>query len=252
MSRFSITIGAKVFSSKTAALNFYKNIFDKYTFGESLTDCDAKNLIALCCKEFGTPEEVEDFAKDSVESFSKGLDEKNIDRILNVMVDRHPEFRTTKCFYFIEMINGEICKNIFSYRMAINGLPTDQQIFSRACRFSVHQQIRQFKIDNFKKRPVKCAISGSTVEWEDCQVDHKAPLTFSVIIKSFIISNKLDISKIEYSYINSKETFIDQNIANKFIDFHKEMAVLRIISCQENIKRSAAARIKPTKKDGTI
>ncbi len=58
MSRFSITVGDRIFPSKKAALAFYKQIIDRYNFGEKLSDEDAKSLIQLGFKEEGTPEEV--------------------------------------------------------------------------------------------------------------------------------------------------------------------------------------------------
>ena len=256
MSRFAITIGNKTFSSKTSAIKFYKEILDKYNFGETLSDEDATHLIALSFKEEGTPEEVAEYAEDCVYGFESDDEEYNQwfteNRITGVVVDRHQDFRTTKCFFFLEKNEGRDEKNIFSYRLAINGLPTDMQTFSRACRFTVHDRIRKFKIEKFKNRPVRCVISGEIVEWEECQVDHKSPLTFSVIVKSFLIANNLDISKIEYTYSNSREKFIDETITEKFYEFHKKMAVLRIISTKENIKLSGSARVKPTRKDGIL
>lgn len=251
MSRFSITIGDRTFPSKTAALKFYKQIFDRYGFGDSLNSEDAKHLIALGYKDFGTPEEVADFSVEAVAEFDECHSEID-NKILSVMVDRHPEFRTTKCFYFVGLFNGEKYKDIFSYRGAINGLPSDLQSFSRACRFSVHKRIREFKIEQFKNKPVQCVISGQTVEWDECQVDHKAPLTFSVIVKSFIVANDIDISSVEYVYNNSKEDFVDSSIPERFYDFHKKMAVLRIVSSIENVKLSSSARVKPTSKDSIL
>jgi len=252
LSRFSITVGDRTFSSKKAALTFYKQIIDRYGFGEKLSDEDAKSLIKLGFKEEGTPEEVAELAEGMVADFHKNDDEIPSSKLLGVMVDRHPDFRTTKCFYFFGDVDGKARKDIFSYRIAINGLPTDMQSFSRACRFSVHDRIRKFKIEQFKSRPVQCALTGDVVEWEECQVDHKAPLTFSVIVKSFIVSNDLDISKIEYEYKNSREYFADSKISEKFYDFHKKMAVLRIVSSEENLKLSGSARVKPTRKDGVL
>jgi hypothetical protein len=143
-------------------------------------------------------------------------------------------------------------KQLFSYLLAINGALSDNQHFSRACRFLVHERLRRFKKQQFKNRPVKCALTNEIVEWEECQIDHKAPLTFSVIVKSFIVANKIDISSVEYFYENSMERFVDKNIAEKFDAFHKEMAVLRVLSTKQNRKLSSGARIKPTQKDGTL
>jgi len=179
-------------------------------------------------------------------------EEEDLWKICGVMVDRHPEFRTTKCFYFLGETDEGNYKDIFSYRLAINGSLTDMQTFSRACRFTVHERIRKFKIEQFKNRPVRCVISNEIVEWEECQVDHKSPLTFSVIVKSFMIANNLDISKIEYTYHNSREIFVDETISKKFYDFHRQMAVLRIVSTTENLKLSGSARVKPTQKDTVL
>ncbi|MBE0505839.1 MAG: DUF3223 domain-containing protein [Marinospirillum sp.] len=252
MSRFSITVGNKTFPSKKAALSFYKQIIDRYGFGENLSDEDAKSLIALGFKEEGTSEEVAEIAEEMVADFYKNGDEIPSRKLQGVMVDRHPDFRTTKCFYFFGDVDGKRIKDIFSYRMAINGLPTDIQTFSRACRFSVHDRVRKFKIDQFKNRPVQCALTGDVVEWEECQVDHKAPLTFSVIVKSFIVSNDIDISKIEYEHKNSRDYFSDSDLSEKFYDYHRKMAVLRIVSTKENLKLSGSARVKPTQKDGVL
>ncbi|WP_432745973.1 hypothetical protein ABXJ76_08375 [Methylobacter sp. G7] len=56
----------------------------------------------------------------------------------------------------------------------------------------------------------------------------------------------------EYICEVTKEHFADQELADKFDAFHKEMAVLRVLSTKQNNKLSGGARIKPTKKDGTL
>ncbi|MBQ0760546.1 MAG: hypothetical protein KKF24_02330 [Gammaproteobacteria bacterium] len=90
MSRFSITVGNKTFPSKKAALAFYKQIIDRYGFGENLSDEDAKSLIALGFKEEGTSEEVAELAEEMVADFHKHDEEIPSRKLLGVMVDRHP------------------------------------------------------------------------------------------------------------------------------------------------------------------
>jgi hypothetical protein len=150
------------------------------------------------------------------------------------------------------LLGGIEEKQIFSYRLAINGDWSNEKLFSRACRFTIANRLRDFKKHCFKNRPVKCALTNEIIEWKECQIDHKAPLTFSVIIKSFIIANKLDLSTIKYGAKNGVEYFLDEELAQKFDLFHKEMAVLRVLSTKENNKRASSARIKPTKKDGVL
>ncbi len=251
MSRFAITIGNKTFASKSSALKFYKEILSKYDFGEIITDDDAKYLMMLNFRDEGKPEDIYKLSEEIVADFSKNNSDKDWS-FHGVMVDRHLEFKATKCFYFFGEDEEGKFKDMFSYRLAINGQASDMQLFSRACRFSVYKRIRKFKMQQFKNRPVRCAVSNKIVEWEECQIDHKAPLTFSVIVKSFIIANNLDVSKFEYTYINSMEQFTDTTITEKFYEFHRKMAVLRIVATKENLKLSGSARVKPTKKDGIL
>ncbi len=131
-------------------------------------------------------------------------------------------------------------------------MPNDYVRFTRACRFLVEPRLRNFKASVFKNRPVKCPITNQIVEWEECQVDHKSPLTFSVIIKSFIVSNNIDLSDIKYTSKITKEKFKDEDLASKFDLFHKKMAVLRIILTKENNKLAGKSRIKPSKTDGVL
>jgi len=238
MGRYSITIGDKNFDSKSKALAFYKDILNSYEVGEELSGEDFKNIYDLVYMNCGLDkEEIKAYETDTG------------DYIKSVMVDYHPYFKGIKCFFLMGGIDE---KQLFSYLLAINGALSDNQHFSRACRFLVHERLRGFKKQQFKNRPVKCALTNEVVEWEECQIDHKAPLTFSVIVKSFIVANKIDTSSVEYFYENSMERFVDKDIAEKFDAFHKEMAVLRVLSTKQNRKLSSGARIKPTQKDGIL
>lgn len=238
MSRYSITIGSKTFDSKSKALAFYKDILGSYKVGEYLSEADCKCISDLVYMDSGLDYE-------DIEAY----EEETGDYIKSVMVDNHPEFRSTKCFF---LMGGTPEKQLFSYLLAINGAISDNQRFTRACRHHVSERLREFKKQQFENRPVKCAITNEIVEWEECQVDHKAPLTFSVIVKSFITAYKIDISKVEYISEITKEQFADQKLVDKFDSFHKEMAVLRVLATKQNRKLSGQARIKPTKKDGTL
>jgi hypothetical protein len=236
MSGLSITIGDKTFDSKSKALVFYKDILNSYEVGDCLSEDDCKNISNLVYMGLSS-EEV------------KAYEEETGDYIKSVVIDTHPEFRNTKCFF---LIGGTEEKQLFSCLLAINGAVSDDKRFLKACRHTISGRLREFKKQQFKNRPVKCAITNEIVEWEDCQIDHKAPLTFSVIVKSFIVANKIDIRKVEYVSELTKEHFADQELADKFDAFHKEMAVLRVLVTKQNRKLSGGARIKPTKKDGTL
>lgn len=224
----SITIGDLKFDSKSQAIEFYKKILNSYEADTELNDEDFESVLALCKKNMET--------------------EKEPLTIDNIIVDFHPTYHNTKCFQIV--IDG-YCY-MFSYRLSISGSMSDMQLFSKACRNAVNDHLREYKKDKFKNRPVRCAITNEIVEWEECQIDHKFPLTFSVIVKSFIVANKINVKNIEYTFEHYLDEFSDKALANKFCDFHNGMAVLRILSIKCNNKLAANARITPTKKDKAL
>lgn len=265
MSRHSITIGTKIFKSKSEALAFYKNILGSYEFGDLLRPEDFNYLFDLKYANEITCE-IELYKSEySKEYDGEKLDDESLvqrirsdiiyyhmeinDPLISISVERHPEFKGTKCFSFLHKSNG---MNYFSYILAINGPTSDAKRFSRACRNIVSSRLREYKISRFSNKPVRCAITNRIVEWEECQVDHKAPLTFSVIVKSFIVANRIDVSSVAYAGDITVEAFLNQDLADKFNEFHQKMAVLRIISTKQNQKLSGQARIKPTNKDDVL
>jgi hypothetical protein len=263
MSKHTMTVADKIFSSKTEALAFYKNILNSYEAGQylnfldfqSVTDLYNKNYIAECMEDYKEHHVDERsnilniaYIVQEIRKIIEVLSYENQDFVDSVMVDYSSEFKKTKCFF---LVRGKT-KSVFGYRLSISGGLSDSAIFSRACRHIVAKCLREFKIQRFKNKPVKCALTNEIVEWEGCQIDHKSPLTFSVIVKSFIVANKIDVSSIEYLCDVAKEQFADKELADKFDAFHKDMAVLRVLSIKANSKLSASARIKPTKKDGIL
>lgn len=225
--RIPISVGETIFATKAEALRFYKAIIEKYNPGEKLNATDFKSVLDLTRIQWDKEGELD---------------------ISSIVVDHHPAHNETKCF-LIE-IDGDL--HLFSYILSINGSMSSLRLFSRACRFAVSARIRKFKMEMFKNKPVRCALTNEIVEWESCHVDHKSPLTFSVIVKSFIVSRNIDVEQIEYKFDNLIDEFSNDEMAIQFCEFHEKMAVLRILSKGANAKLSASARITPSKKDTAL
>ena len=221
---YQIDIGNKKFKSKKEALLYYKHILTSYKKKEFLNNEDFKNLSELFLYS------------------NKFI----ILSLKAIMVDMHIKYKSTKCFYIIFSDNS---KKVFSYILAINGSLSREQLFNRACREAISNRLRKLKKNIFKNLPVKCAITNKILEWKNCHIDHKSPLTFSVIIKAFIFSNNIDLDKVEYIENEGLINFKDINLLKSFDSFHKKMAVLRPLSKEENLKRSGNSRVKPTSKD---
>jgi hypothetical protein len=74
-------------------------------------------------------------------------------------------------------------------------------------------------------------------------------MTFSVIVKTFLKSKSIEVADIDLSYEGSIWHFSDKQFESEFVECHNKVALLRIISSEENQKLASKARIKPTKND---
>ena len=142
----------------------------------------------------------------------------------------------------------------FSYTKCINGSQSNNTKFSRTCREVIQKDLRDVKqkyfSQNSNKGQVKCQETGELCFWEELVIDHRQPNTFSVIVDRFIEVNRIDIAKIEYiEKIDAVYEFKDSEIANKFREYHKSKANLRIVKKGKNSGRSYQARVKRQKKD---
>lgn len=236
-------IGELNFNTKKAAIEFYRNILNKYDANTSVDDEDFSYLIDLLNYNSDKNETAAN-EENKVEDEDNGL----LEEIDDIYVDYHPVYKKVKCFY---AVFGEE-EWLFSYLLAINGGLSDDKKFYISCRNAVKEILRNFKIEIFRNKPVKCAITKNTLDWENCQVDHKAPMTFSVIVKTFLKSNNIEASDIDLSYEGSIWHFSDKQFETEFVEYHNKVALLRIISSEENQKLASKARIKPTKNDFTV
>lgn len=141
----------------------------------------------------------------------------------------------------------------FSYIKCVDGDHKPFDEFSRACRRSVEERLHDWKATKMDGRIVKCAISGEIVTFTQAHVDHKPPLTFSVIVKGFAVSKGINLSDVRYTRkgIIGVE-FTESALTAAFDIYHSKMAVLRIVRSVENLRTSYAARVTATAKDDTL
>ncbi len=224
-------IGSKEFKYKKDALNYYKEILNSYKFGEVLKEKDKEKIIELLS-----------IHPDFKRKFSNGIKE--------IIVDKIPKYNS-KAFHILDN-NSEL--EVFSYIKCINGNKPPLTIFSSTCRNIVQDDINKVKLqyfkDNSKKGEVKCQETGELCKWDDLVIDHRQPNTFSVIVDRFIEVNHIDITSIEYiEVLDGVYSFKNDEISQKFREYHKEKANLRIVRKSKNSGRAYQARVKKQKKD---
>lgn len=228
-----IKIGKLVFESKKDALNHYKSILNSYDFGDELNTNDYNNVIDLL--------KTHPRAK---EKFGSGVAKIRIAKL------RY----NTKCF---ELVRIDGSTEYFSYTKRINSPKSRLTKFIETCRHTVQDDLRLVKLAYFEKHSrkgkVKCQETSQLLRWEELNVDHRQPNTFSVIVDRFIELNNIDVEKVEYiSFKGAPDELKDEHLKHEFRRYHQEKANLRIVKKSLNLGRSFQARINRQKKDLTI
>jgi len=225
-----IEIGERKFTTKKDALNHFKSILNSYDFGQSISKDDFKDILALLETHPSVNEKI-------------GVGIKDV-RITKLKYN-------TKSF---ELLRHDGSSEFFSYTKRINAPKTDFTRFREACRQTIQDDLRNVKLAYFdkfsKKGYVKCQETGEIARYEDLNVDHRQPNTFSVIVDRFVELNSLDLKKIDYLQIDGgPNELADENLKKEFRQYHRDKANLRIVKKSLNLGRSFQARVNRQKKD---
>lgn len=225
-----IEIGNKEFATKKDALNHYKTILNSYHFGEPLNKGDFKDILELL--------ETHPRVKEKV---GVGIEKVRIAKLKY----------NTKSF---ELVRFDGSTEYFSYTKRINAPKTDFTKLREACRQAIQEDLRNVKLAYFerysKKGQVKCQETGELSKYEELNVDHRQPNTFSIIVDRFIELKDLDLAKIEYSQIDGgPNELADRKLKEEFRKYHRDRANLRIVKKSLNLGRSFQARVNRQKKD---
>jgi len=230
-----IEIGRHIFKTKKEALNHYKIILNSYEFGQILNEDDFNELIELL-----------KIHPRSESKFGAGIQSIKIVKI--------PKYNT-KAFESQRIDNST---DIFSYINCLSdGIKKDKNAFAKACRQAVQEDLWNVKLAYFQKHSkqgkVKCQETNELAIWEELVIDHRQPNTFSVIVDRFIELYQIDIQNINYiEDIECINKFEDEDIKQKFREYHKDKATLRIVKKNLNSSRAYQARIGKQKKDLNI
>jgi len=239
-----ITIGNNNYKYKKDALNHYKSILNSYKFDDSLNEQDFNDLIDLLEYDYS-------FSIDNNDSLD--VENQECKYIIDIKIVK-VQFGS-RCF---EVKYSDDSNWLMSYiLMIIRPKENPDSVFSIACRSAIQKDIRDVKkgyfFYNSVKGLVKCQEANILSKWEELAVDHRQPNTFSVIVDRFKELNRIEVNEIEY--ITNDENilvFKDETLAERFRNYHKDKANLRIVRKECNLSRTGMARIKRTKNDLTI
>lgn len=232
----------------------------------------ARNPIIIGNKEFKFQKDALAFFKSMLNSCrtNKAIEGENHELLLAVL-ERHPEADQkigvgVKRFYKAPTEMGTSCfwleridesKTDFSYITAVKSKGKSlYQEFKEACRNAVRDDLsvtkeaffNQYGDENGK---VPCEISREKIGIYESHLDHKKPMTFQVIVNTFITANKINISLSMLSISGDAQfetEFLDLALKEQFREYHHAIADLRIINPTANLSLGGSERITKSKR----
>jgi hypothetical protein len=118
-----------------------------------------------------------------------------------------------------------------------------------AFREAVRDDVFDRKRAAFSNGPVVCPITGETLDFSDAHMDHKAPLTFEVLLHAFLAAKALDYDAVPISPSADNQEFpiiADTALVTEFREYHNRIAILIPITARENISLASKHRIGST------
>jgi hypothetical protein len=233
MPRIPTQIGELTFATKKAAKEFFKEMLNRYNDYETVDETDAEYLHSLIERH---PE-------------AKGKIGSGIDKFYKATTDKG-----TSCFW---LERKDSSTSDFSYISCVDAKSKSlYQEFAEACRAAVQPDLHQAKVEHFEKHgdsesKVPCDITGEMISWEEAHLDHKKPITFQVIVRTFVTAYDIEISPEMLSMVQDAQfttTFVDKELERKFKAYHHKISDLRVIKAKKNLSLGGSERITKAKR----
>ena len=147
----------------------------------------------------------------------------------------HEKSYNQKCFY-IARKDGSYTD--ISYVKSIHP-PSKLTDISNACRYSVKQEIENFKSNNIIFGVTKCAITKTILKHNETHIDHY-DLDFKDLVKQWLKDK--DVNEV-FNSINSTQDltfetkFIKPELNKSFLNFHNSNTNLRAVTSNANLTR---------------
>lgn len=199
-----IELPSITFAKTGDALNFFKEMLNRYSDGEHINSEDSVLLHQLLLRH------PDDKIGLGVDYFYRA---------------KSPMWPTSG--FHVMRANGDWTD--FSYKDCVNGeKPTAEKYFYKACRFAVSHYLTEKKNNLFARGQVVLSSTGEAVTRETSEYRHTSP-SFAELVKHFVVENAVHIDWGLFPEDRDRQyhvEFSDSGLAEKFIEFHKENANL--------------------------
>lgn len=167
--------------------------------------------VIIATREFGSQGEATQFFKAMLNRYGPGQKVSDLDFLdLSALLERHPEYANkvgagvghfevvmtehgTQCF---RVVRTDGSGTDFSYLTCVRGRPPSRKTevasgFRQAVRIDLFRARDQFFADHKDAEGlVVCAVTGERLKPHEGHMDHRAPLTFEVIVTTFLAARR--------------------------------------------------------------
>lgn len=214
----------RIFKTKKAAKKHFKEMLARYCDGEHVQDIEDHSDLSALLERFDL------LVSDGFSKIGSGI--KRFERRLN-----RGDGWSSPGFWVVRV---EDTSTDFSYPQAVDGRPkSDAEEFSNACYNAVSRDLlrmKQKQFDHFSDPDglIACDITGCLVAYSEAQLSHAHP-PFGIIVKEFRKLKGWEDAVPPGTLTASTDAqisthFIDEALAQEFLNFHHSRAVLRIIA----------------------
>jgi hypothetical protein len=224
-----VEISTRSFNTQAEAIAFFKKMLNRYKPRERVTADDCSDISALLMRhhEYATKVGV-------------GVDH------FEVMMTEHG----SQCFRIVR-VDGT--GTDFSYLTCIRGqAPTVKQEVSQAFRQVVKFDLYKARDEFFathkdKDGLIACAATGERISRDDAHMDHRAPMTFEVLVTTFLCSkgmtwDDVPITTGQDNQVSAELT--DNELREAFRAYHNRTARLDYVKNTVNLAESSRHRLK--------
>ena len=220
-----ISIGTLHFVTKTEAIQHFRDMLHRYQIDDAINETDAAELRALLERH-------------------PTYEQKRGAGIAGFAVISAPY----NCRGFL-ILRTDNTVTDFSYLKCINAPPTAREQLHKVMRREVGPDIAEARQKYFAKHAnaagrVPCALTEAMVTIDEAHADHAPPYTFYVLATTFLTARKIipDENLLTPPADNQfGRQLRDRELAADWIAFHHQLAHLRIILADENVRRAKMA-----------
>lgn len=216
MARQTYNIGGQFFGSKAAVADHAKAIKDNAAPGTILEGQDMAFMLDLLR-----------WHPHAAEKFGAG--------VRHILVRENPKYGHNE--FYLRRVDGS--GTDFSYKQCTQP-STPEADFRTALRVAAEPDIIAARNYLFDLEPVRyCPLTGERLLKTDGHMDHKPPNTFSQIVKTFVLSRRLNPAKVAVTGRSQDNSFrlrlLDTALEQDWVEYHRQHAFLRVISKTANL-----------------